>query len=241
MLLGVKDKTIYSRLPYDLLSINVYEDCDLFENHDYDSDASLMKESLQIYIRSLLNKLDRRKKDILQRYFGIGCQSETLEEIGKSYHLTRERARQILWKSIKIIKVMLGIRGRKGIEDVEENERTQIVKEIKRNKVSVDTSLHTKRLEEVKVHSRRELILSAKESLIDIERLNKTFGTLPTHKDAETSISHQEPIKQAINAEDKEKSKKGTTDKLETSFATYSQRILNLRPAKRNGEVIVGY
>jgi len=47
---------------------------------------------------------DPRSKDILKRRYGLGTgQKETLEEIGKSYGITRERIRQIQEKTIKKI------------------------------------------------------------------------------------------------------------------------------------------
>jgi len=34
-------------------------------------------------------------------FFGIGCQEKTLEEIGETFNLTRERVRQIKEKAIR--------------------------------------------------------------------------------------------------------------------------------------------
>lgn len=48
--------------------------------------------------------LDEREKDILIKYYGFGENTRhTLEEIAKSYKLTRERIRQIKHYSIKKI------------------------------------------------------------------------------------------------------------------------------------------
>ncbi|MEZ9795354.1 sigma factor-like helix-turn-helix DNA-binding protein, partial [Vibrio splendidus] len=44
---------------------------------------------------------ETRANDILSRRLGVNCKSETLEEIGKSYALTRERIRQIESKAKK--------------------------------------------------------------------------------------------------------------------------------------------
>jgi RNA polymerase primary sigma factor len=47
-------------------------------------------------IRAVLNLLSPMERDIIERRFGFHAQSdETLEEIGKSYNLSRERVRQI--------------------------------------------------------------------------------------------------------------------------------------------------
>lgn len=52
--------------------------------------------SLQKKAKSLLNKLDRREREIFERYFGFnGHHTHTLEEIGRHMNLTRERVRQL--------------------------------------------------------------------------------------------------------------------------------------------------
>lgn len=47
------------------------------------------------HLAKALSGLSGREKDILRRRFGIGCETETLEEIAKDYKCTRERIRQI--------------------------------------------------------------------------------------------------------------------------------------------------
>ena len=42
-----------------------------------------------------------REREILKLSFGIGCQEKTLEEIGETFHLTRERVRQLREKAIR--------------------------------------------------------------------------------------------------------------------------------------------
>ena len=59
-------------------------------------------------IYKFLNKLTQREKDIVSRRFGFGGGgSETLEKIGESHKLTRERIRQIELEAIKKLKVMI--------------------------------------------------------------------------------------------------------------------------------------
>lgn len=71
---------------------------------------------MQIVVRSQLEILDGRQRDIVCRRFGIDCDEQTLEEIGQSYGVTRERIRQIEAKAIKTlshpgrIKMLQGIR-----------------------------------------------------------------------------------------------------------------------------------
>ena len=50
----------------------------------------------QEIIQEIINQFDSRKKDILVRRFGLlGDKRETLEKIGKSFNICRERVRQI--------------------------------------------------------------------------------------------------------------------------------------------------
>lgn len=59
-------------------------------------------------ILKFLNKLTQRERDIISRRFGLGGGgSETLDNIGDSYKLTRERIRQIEYDALKKLKVMI--------------------------------------------------------------------------------------------------------------------------------------
>ena len=46
---------------------------------------------------------DVRIRDVLARFYGIGCECENLAEIGKSYGLTRERIRQIKMQGLRLL------------------------------------------------------------------------------------------------------------------------------------------
>jgi RNA polymerase primary sigma factor len=48
--------------------------------------------------------LTTREADIIRKFFGIGVQEKTLEEIGLDLHLTRERVRQIKERAIYKLK-----------------------------------------------------------------------------------------------------------------------------------------
>ena len=65
------------------------------------ADRGLVNESLSREIERALSTLTEREKDIIQMFFGIGCQEMTLEEIGDRFNLTRERVRQIKEKAIR--------------------------------------------------------------------------------------------------------------------------------------------
>ena len=81
-------------------------------------DKDLLHESLRTEIERALETLTPREADVIRLYFGLGDQHPmTLEEIGETFDLTRERVRQIKEKAIrrlkhtsrsKIIKTYLG-------------------------------------------------------------------------------------------------------------------------------------
>ena len=66
------------------------------------ADKGLVSESLSTEIDRALGVLNEREKQIIERSFGINNQPEmTLEEIGETFGLTRERVRQIREKAIR--------------------------------------------------------------------------------------------------------------------------------------------
>ena len=65
------------------------------------ADSDLVKESLRSDLEDVMKVLAPREREILKRCFGIGCREQTLEEIGESFHLTRERVRQLKEKAIR--------------------------------------------------------------------------------------------------------------------------------------------
>ena len=68
-------------------------------------DKSLLHESLKIEILRALETLTPREADVLKLYFGLGdSHPMTLEEIGETFDLTRERVRQIKEKAIRRLK-----------------------------------------------------------------------------------------------------------------------------------------
>jgi len=81
-------------------------------------DVSLMKDSLNLEVNRALNTLSQREADVVRLYYGINNeQPMSLEEIGDTFGLTRERVRQIKEKGIrrlrhtsknKILKTYLG-------------------------------------------------------------------------------------------------------------------------------------
>ncbi|MBL6681016.1 MAG: sigma-70 family RNA polymerase sigma factor [Flavobacteriaceae bacterium] len=68
-------------------------------------DKKLLHESLKTEIERALETLTLREADVVRLYFGLGEQhAMTLEEIGETFDLTRERVRQIKEKAIRRLK-----------------------------------------------------------------------------------------------------------------------------------------
>ena len=68
-------------------------------------DRELMHDSLRTEIERALETLTPREADVVRLYFGLaGQHSMTLEEIGETFDLTRERVRQIKEKAIRRLK-----------------------------------------------------------------------------------------------------------------------------------------
>lgn len=65
------------------------------------ADKELVDESLAREIDRALTTLSPRESEIIKKFFGIGGQEMTLEEIGDEFGLTRERVRQIKEKAIR--------------------------------------------------------------------------------------------------------------------------------------------
>lgn len=67
-----------------------------------DPDADLMRDSLNQEINTVLDTLTQREADVIRLFYGLDGQPPmTLEEIGETFGLTRERVRQIREKGIR--------------------------------------------------------------------------------------------------------------------------------------------
>ncbi|EDM45156.1 RNA polymerase sigma-70 factor [unidentified eubacterium SCB49] len=68
-------------------------------------DQALLLESLRTEIERALETLTPRESDVIKLYFGLSDQRPmTLEEIGSTFDLTRERVRQIKEKAVRRLK-----------------------------------------------------------------------------------------------------------------------------------------
>ena len=68
------------------------------------ADSRLNQESLEREVERVMQQLTSRERDILKMSFCIGCQEMSLDEIGTSMDLSRERVRQIREKAIRRLK-----------------------------------------------------------------------------------------------------------------------------------------
>ena len=75
---------------------------DVLSNPDNPTtDNTLMEESLKQEINRILNTLPEKEKKVISSFYGIGRKPLSLEEIGNSIGISRERTRQIKEKAIK--------------------------------------------------------------------------------------------------------------------------------------------
>lgn len=85
------------------------EDLDIFEDNHNEIIDYVESECNNHLVRGLLACLSNREREIVIRVFGIGVREETLESIGDTFGLTRERVRQIKEKAIKKLREMMSI------------------------------------------------------------------------------------------------------------------------------------
>ena len=70
-------------------------------NNVYDD---IVKNDMKDKVNLMLSTLDEREREVLKRYYGIDCESESKEKIGKRFSISKERIRQILSDSINKLK-----------------------------------------------------------------------------------------------------------------------------------------
>ena len=66
-------------------------------------DENLYDGLLKDELIKLLDQLDSREREVVQRFYGLGVASLTMAEIGKELGLKRERVRQIRDKAVRHI------------------------------------------------------------------------------------------------------------------------------------------
>jgi RNA polymerase primary sigma factor len=75
---------------------------DVLPSHDTPTtDSKLLEESLMVEIERTLNTLPDKESSVIRAFYGIGTKPLSLEEIGQTIGISRERTRQIKEKAIK--------------------------------------------------------------------------------------------------------------------------------------------
>lgn len=78
---------------------------DLYQDKTAESPEELYtQKSFKADVNDFLNGLKGQDLDVIKRRYGFGCEPETLEEIGQSYNISRERIRQIEVRAMTLLK-----------------------------------------------------------------------------------------------------------------------------------------
>ncbi len=82
---------------------------DLIEDDEALSpESKIQEEDFKSYLESLLLQLSPRQREVISRRFGLcGYKPQTLEEVGDSINLTRERVRQLQIEAMKKLKQLV--------------------------------------------------------------------------------------------------------------------------------------
>lgn len=159
-------------LPKDLKDTCIsYEDLDVFEdNHNIILDYEEIEYN-SYYVGSLLTHLSKREREILIRIFGIGVREETLESIGDTFGLTRERVRQIKEKAIRKLREIINMSNKNEQDDHEDEEAKEM--ELTIGEIERKESVH--RILKSVVKSKRESSDNHQKGQYRIVNKDKTF------------------------------------------------------------------
>lgn len=84
---------------------DIYLEDTIADHEDFTLEDEIIEEMGRDQIRELVKVLDDREKKILKLRYGLdGEEIHTLEEIGQTFNITRERVRQIEKKTLKKLK-----------------------------------------------------------------------------------------------------------------------------------------
>jgi RNA polymerase primary sigma factor len=86
---------------------------------------SLRENNLNSDLSAMVNSLDKREAEIIKLRFGLEGRDElTLEEVGKRFHVTRERIRQLEYLALsKMRKAMAKNDTQRSIDEIEQDDR----------------------------------------------------------------------------------------------------------------------
>ena len=57
-------------------------------------------------LAELMQSLSKREREVVRRYYGVGCEAVTVMELAKELGVTPERVRQILTKAVNKLKIL---------------------------------------------------------------------------------------------------------------------------------------
>ena len=57
-------------------------------------------------LAELMQSLSKREREVVRRYYGVGCEAVTVMELAKELGVTPERVRQILTKAVNKLKML---------------------------------------------------------------------------------------------------------------------------------------
>jgi RNA polymerase primary sigma factor len=72
------------------------------------ADRVLIAESLRHDLQVAMNSISRREQEIIRLYYGMDGESRSMDEIAMDYHLSRERVRQLIERSVATIRQLHG-------------------------------------------------------------------------------------------------------------------------------------
>lgn len=72
------------------------------------ADETLIAESLHHDLQVAMSSCSRREQDILRLYYGLDGEARSMDEIAMEYHLSRERVRQLIDRSVATIRQLHG-------------------------------------------------------------------------------------------------------------------------------------
>ena len=67
-----------------------------------------MAESLRHDLQVAMNSIPPREQEIIRLYYGLDGEAQSQDAIAEEMHLTRERVRQLIEKSVKTIRRIHG-------------------------------------------------------------------------------------------------------------------------------------
>jgi len=107
-LVGASDELRLAYYSYGYLRDQDFPElpCPPLEYHEYiDPEEELFKKEMVTVVADVLDTLSPRAIRVLRMRFGIGLDSDyTLEEVGKTLDVTKERIRQIEAKGLRLLK-----------------------------------------------------------------------------------------------------------------------------------------